>query len=354
MKSKKLLFAFLLISLVVILAACAGPEGAQGPAGPAGPPGPEGPAGPAGPEGPAGPAGPEGPVGAAAETAAGEPTCTECHNDTTLITGKQTAWEESLHGSGDAYVRGTSASCAGCHSGGGFTAMVAAGQTWDQVESGDPNPTRQDCRTCHQIHMTYTGADWALTTTDPTTMVAFEGVTFDGGDGNLCANCHQPRSQVGEADADGNIEIDSTHWGPHHGPQSAMLLGIAGAGDVEGQPSSHYNMVEGTCVTCHVGENANHGFEPSVAVCTSCHGEVEDFDINGTQTEIEALTTELGDKLEAAGLLAEGEPNPGVYPANQAQAAWNWIYVTLEDKSMGVHNPNYTKALLEWSLEQVP
>ena len=52
--------------------------------------------------------------------------CMGCHNDTTLITGKQTAWDESGHGTGTAYVRGTSASCAGCHSGGGFSAMVPA------------------------------------------------------------------------------------------------------------------------------------------------------------------------------------------------------------------------------------
>ncbi|RJQ45510.1 MAG: hypothetical protein C4534_04320, partial [Gaiellales bacterium] len=52
-------------------------------------------------------------------------TCRECHNDTTLITGKVIQWEESGHGTGEAYLRGTSASCAGCHSGGGFSAMVA-------------------------------------------------------------------------------------------------------------------------------------------------------------------------------------------------------------------------------------
>jgi hypothetical protein len=28
-------------------------------------------------------------------------TCTQCHNDTTLITGKKAAWEESLHGTGE-------------------------------------------------------------------------------------------------------------------------------------------------------------------------------------------------------------------------------------------------------------
>jgi hypothetical protein len=277
--------------------------------------------------------------------------CTECHVEGTLLTGKETAWGESLHGTGEAFVRGTSADCAGCHSGGGFSAMVAAGLTPDMVEEGDPNPTRQDCRACHQIHATYTGEDWALETTDAVPLYAFEGVTFDGGEGNLCANCHQPRRGIGEADADGNIEVDSTHWGPHHGPQSAMLMGVAGAGDIEGNPSSHATMVENTCVTCHLGEGANHTFEPDVAACQGCHSGAEDFDINGVQTEVQASLDELQAALTAKGLLdAEGTMVVGSYPAAEASALWNWIFISMEDKSLGVHNPTYTKDLLEASL----
>jgi hypothetical protein len=276
-------------------------------------------------------------------------TCVECHNDTTIITGKKAAWNDSIHGTGEAFVRGSSSSCAGCHSGGAFREMIAAGLTPDQVEVGDPNPTHQDCRTCHLIHTSYTSDDWALPTTDPVSLYAF-GETYDGGTGNLCGNCHQPRRQIVEPDADGNIEITSTHWGPHHGPQTAVLMGMGGGGEVEGSPSAHYTLVDGTCVTCHVGENDDHSFEPNAASCVECHGEVDNFDLNGLQTEVEAMTTELGEKLEAAGLIEDGHPNPGVYPAEQAQAAWNWILIVLEDSSLGVHNPEYTKALLEWSL----
>ncbi|MES0338425.1 MAG: hypothetical protein ABUK15_00005 [Anaerolineales bacterium] len=145
------------------------------------------------------------------------------------------------------------------------------------------------------------------------------------------------------------IEITSSHWGPHHGPQSSMLLGVAGAG-VEGSPSAHFTMVADTCVSCHVGEGGDHTFEPDVAACTGCHADAEDFDVNGLQTEVEALTADLGEKLEAAGLLLDGHPNPGTFPAAQTQAAWNWIYIVLEDKSLGVHNPAYTKAMLEAGL----
>jgi hypothetical protein len=345
MKHKHLLVVLLLL-VALALAACAGSEGPQGEQGP---PGPQGEAGPAGPAGPPGPEGPEGPEGMAAEM--GDLTCTECHTDTTLLTGKQTAWSDSLHGTGEAYVRGASASCAGCHSGGAFTAMVAAGQNPGEVEEGDPNPTRQDCRACHEIHVTYTGEDWALTTTDPVDLYAFEEVTYDGGMGNLCANCHQPRRQIDEPDADGNIEITSTHWGPHHGPQSAMLLGLAGGGEVEGSPSAHATMVEDTCVACHLGDGDSHTFEPDVAACQECHSGMESFDDTGLQTEVQEKLDQLEQALVGRGWLdEEGHPAVTAVPAPEAYALWNWIYIAHEDKSLGVHNPAYTRALLDESL----
>jgi hypothetical protein len=328
MYSRKMLLFGLLILLALALAGCAGQAGEPGPAGAAGA------------------AGAQGPAGAALSVA--DLACTECHNDTTVIAGKAAAWDESGHGTGESYGRGTSAGCAGCHSGGAFSAMVAAGLNPSEVEAGDPDPTRQDCRACHEIHITFTGDDWALETTDPVTLFAFEGQVFDGGEGNLCVNCHQPRRAIAEA-VDGMIEITSSHWGPHHGPQSTMLLGIGGAG-VEGRASAHALMVEDTCVSCHVGEGDSHTFEPDVAACEGCHADIEDFDYNGVQTEVEALIAELGEKLEAAGLLVDGHPNPGTFPAAQAQAAWNWIYIVLEDASSGVHNPAYTKAMLEAGL----
>jgi hypothetical protein len=275
--------------------------------------------------------------------------CTVCHDDTTLITGKQTGLSEAVHGTGDAFVRGTSSSCAGCHSGGAFSAMVAQGLRPNQVEAGDPNPTRQDCRTCHQVHTSYTEADWALETTAPVTLFAFgEDVTFDGGKGNLCANCHQPRRTIAAPDPNDNIAVTSTHWGPHHGPQSAMLLGIGGAGDIKGTPSFHAKMVPDTCVTCHIGPDMRHTFEAVTSGCSDCHG--EDFDLDSKQAEIEALIVELHDLLEAKGLYHDGHPVVGVYPAAQAQALWNYIFITVEDASLGVHNPSYTRALLEASI----
>lgn len=281
-------------------------------------------------------------------------TCAECHDSSNLITGKRTQWAESGHGTGTAYRRGTSASCAGCHSGNAFAERIEAGLDPNELEEGDPNPTRQDCRACHQIHATYTMQDFELRTEEPVHFYAIEGVTFDGGEGNLCVNCHQPRRDFPEAE-EGMITGITDHWGPHHGPQSSMLLGVGGAGDVAGGPSGHYGAVTNTCVDCHMGDERDHHYVPAVATCRRCHPDARNFDINGVQTEIQALTDELGEKLVDAGLINENSPDghPTVTEAPEAEAIalWNWILVAHEDKSKGVHNSAYTRALLEAGLE---
>ena len=64
------------------------------------------------------------------------------------------------------------------------------------------------------------------------------------------------------------------------------------------------------------------------------------------------MLDDLEAALKAKGLLdAEGEMVVGTYPEAEGGALWNWIYVALEDKSLGVHNPTYTKALLQAGLD---
>jgi hypothetical protein len=104
-----------------------------------------------------------------------------------------------------------------------------------------------------------------------------------------------------------------------------------------------------------MGPDYDHTFEPAVERCQACHPDAEDFDINGVQTQVQELVDELGDLLVAEGVLSEngpdGHPTVEEAPENVAIALWNWIYVAHEDQSMGVHNSDYTIALLEAALE---
>ncbi|MFT5315609.1 MAG: hypothetical protein ACI9UK_001441 [Candidatus Krumholzibacteriia bacterium] len=309
----------------------------------------------AGCEGDAGPAGPAGVAGVPG--AEGTASCIECHDDSNLITGKEIQWAESAHGTGEAYVRGTSSSCAGCHSGNAFADMVNAGLNPSEVTEGDTDPTRQDCRACHLIHDTYDSADFALRTVDPVDFYAIPGTTFDGGMGNLCVNCHQPRRVMAEP-VEGIVSGINSHWGPHHGPQSAMMMGVAGEG-VTGSPSSHYTdtRMENSCYTCHMGDDANHTFEVDDNRCQSCHDGLNGFDYNGVQTEIKDLANVLGDLLVTAGLIDEnsedGHAIVSSAPTPQATALWNWIYVVHEDKSFGVHNSDYARDLLQVGIDNL-
>jgi hypothetical protein len=330
MSTKKLLVLIAtLIAFTVLFTACAGPQGEPGPAGPAGPAGPQGEPGPA--------------------AATDDLTCKECHNDTAIITGKKADWTTSVHGTGPglAYA-GERKDCAGCHDGSAFSAMISEGKNFTQVEATNASPTHQDCRTCHQIHTTYTGADWVLETDAPVAYVV-SGLTFDGGNGNLCANCHQARrymaSFVDKADAT-KYTSTSPRFNPHLSVQGDVLMGSGGFG-VEGKPGAHYSMVENTCVGCHMGEGQDHTFKPQVSACVACHADAKNFDINGARTKFEERVAELKAALTAKGLLdAEGAVVPGTWDEATATAIWNYEVIE-EDSSSGAHNPVYLNALLD-------
>ena len=348
MSTKKILvIAGLMLLAMLVLSACAGATGPEGAAGAAGPAGPAGPAGAAGPAGPAGPAGKDGVAGKDAAS-----TCTDCHNDTSGLTGKQQAWSTSVHGSGTAFAyAGGNPACTGCHSGSGFSAAVAAKvPNTDAQKTALANPSRIDCRACHQIHTTYTKADWKLEKVDPVALIAVKGTTFDGGMGNLCASCHQQRTAFPAA-VDGKVAVDSTHWGGHHGPEAALLSGVGGAG-ITGKPASHAK-IENTCVGCHLGgagPDANHSFMPVVGTCVKCHADAKSLDVNGEMTNMKAELEAVKAALTAKGLLdPKGVIVPGKYDTKLAGALWNYLLVE-EDKSDGVHNPAYAKALLDLAL----
>jgi hypothetical protein len=283
--------------------------------------------------------------------------CTECHNDTTLIWSKEAQFREtSVHGTGESFVRGEGTDCAGCHGTEGAKARINAGlPPHDASVVGVTNVSPFDCRTCHNIHMTYTGADWALTGAEQAVAMERSEGTFDGGQGNLCANCHQVRNPAPTA-TDGNVTVSSARFGTHYGVEAQMLLGVGGLG-AEGVSSAHYEMVTDTCVGCHMGEERNHTYEPRVARCTACHTSATDFDINGVQTEIAAMLDELHTIFVDAGMLnpetdlwIASNNAPLVVPEAVAQAMWNYKFVTY-DQSLGVHNTAYARDLLQFALD---
>ena len=166
--------------------------------------------------------------------------------------------------------------------------------------------------------------------------------------------------------------ITSSRWGTHHGPQSALVFGLGGfeiPGSEDYTNSPHKDVIPEGCVSCHMatafgdsggGHTFNMTYEShgdmidNIIACTPCHSDAEDFNINGAQEEIEGLLAELEELLLAEGVLNPntGLWNTGTYRTEVAGAALNYIFIE-EDRSKGVHNYNYAKALLTNSIESL-
>ncbi len=318
-----------------------------------------------GDQGPLGPVGPQGPIGPMGEN--GAQNCFECHSNSQKIAAKMFQWENSVHATGGHYSRNTT-SCAICHTSQGFLERIASGAEQTVADIEDPLP--QNCYTCHKIHTTYTEADWAFTQSDPVTLWV-GGETLDFGKGNLCISCHQSRRYTPELlppGQAGQVEITSSRYGPHHGPQGVMLPGLNGyeiPGPMPYENSAHTlllaNNLGNACVTCHMGtaqgvESGGHTFrviseggDINTDACVACHSdENELLDlVADRQGQIEARLDELTTLMIERGLVnaSNGRNNTGTFEAYEAGIIFNWAFVK-EDQSRGVHNFKYANALL--------
>ena len=147
--------------------------------------------------------------------------CGDCHNDGTELVARQAQMKQrSVHGTGAAFEEGERTACAGCHGTEGSKARINAGlPPHDPSVAAIENVSPMGCRTCHDTHKTYTGADWSLTGGEEPVKLEYTAGTFDKGAGNLCVNCHQIRNPKPEVTG-GQIKITSVRFGPHYGAAS--------------------------------------------------------------------------------------------------------------------------------------
>jgi len=301
-----------------------------------------------------------------ADGEAGTVTCLQCHG-TSVIDAKQAEFALSEHSVGEVREEreSWSSSCVRCHIPSGFVEFAETGKVIGSIT----NSERWECKTCHGLHQTFEGVDYALRMVDPVILASVSNSTMDlGGNSNLCGNCHQARTAPPNIAAPGaTFKITSTHYGPHHGPQGNILYGI-GLSEIAGShgyptAGASKHLQQASCVGCHMYEQANgtggHTWWPNKKACNSCHDGPDlttNFDYNGFQTNVQMHLDELRDKLEALGVIeyvtedASWEPITGTYPMLQAQAYFNWIGIT-EDRSKGAHNPQYVMAILLNTLE---
>jgi hypothetical protein len=305
----------------------------------------------------------EGPQGTNGTNAAA--TCQECHNFSDTVVAKIFQYDASQHATGSTVFEASRVDCAPCHSSQGFTEVNSTGAFKTAAPITDAAPI--NCRTCHQIHKTYTSTDWSLAVNsafrmryDSTVSVDF---TPDGGSANLCGRCHQARAASPvltlPASNTDSISITSTRWGPHHGTQANMLSGKGAYNDAAFGNSPHKDHVG--CIGCH-GANAqgnlvgghtlkmtNDETGDNVAVCnrTGCHNGQTSFDVGGAQTDIRDLYQQLKVKLATISMLDTTTMLINKKKYSQADLAVYWNFMLVDaDRSMGVHNYQYTYDML--------
>jgi formate-dependent nitrite reductase cytochrome c552 subunit len=321
--------------------------------------------------------GPMGPVGEQGEKGdKGDPgttlACADCHNNSSPMTAYAAQWSTSIHATGGNAAYANRTGCVQCHTSQGFLEYVAEGSTADI--SVPENPMQINCYTCHKIHQTYTTADWGFTKPGAQVLeVKYAGadVTWDKGSSNQCVFCHQERTVSPAPSVNGtDFAITNTRIGPHHGPNSNLILGkhpfeLPGTA-YPATPNGH--STSNGCVTCHMsapygylagGHNMgltyeSHGTEAMLTSgCATCH-----TDANTLNTLISSFKAEISDKMDnlEAQLIAAGVydtstelAKKGTFKANAVLAYLNYNTVK-EDRSNGIHNPGYIKVLLDNSI----
>ncbi|MBS4000202.1 MAG: cytochrome c3 family protein [Desulfobulbaceae bacterium] len=329
--------------------------------------------GPAGKDGLAGKDGKDGKDGAD-----GTQNCGTCHDASTDLFAKQLQWAASDHATNTSFER-SGASCAACHTSDGFREVAVTGES--NTAAAISNPTGQNCRTCHTIHETYTNDDYKLTY-EKKAKLRTTGVEFDFGKGSLCAQCHQARTTTPALDLNAETyTLANFRFGPHYGAAANVIAG-SGAFELAGSlpyanTGAHQN-IQNSCVSCHMGTaygnqagghtmkmkySYNSAMVDNVAVCTPCHSSAKDFNISGYQSEMKDLATLVRKRLLELDMITptdgvDTDPvnynhdyaKVGTYPSKRAAALYNYIFI-MRDKSWGIHNPRYTKAVLQNALE---
>jgi hypothetical protein len=138
------------------------------------------------------------------------------------------------------------------------------------------NPSPLACFGCHTPHSIGTTDNVSLDQTVPegTVITTQTGAVWNKSKGNMCAECHQIRlnaspttsaSILGNVTGSGKFNV-SAPYGPHHGPQTDMNLGMGGAqytGAATGSAGSvtfagtygnspHTSLDTANCITCHM------------------------------------------------------------------------------------------------------
>lgn len=283
-------------------------------------------------------------------------TCENCHEQ-----GEE--WKGSGHGTvladmteEEFVTEWGRSTCYPCHTSEGF--IMANDPDWASMPF-PADPYIINCATCHDPHGS-SNPNYIRTMKDVAQAYPTGSVIKGLGSGMLCAQCHKARRDstniAGQINKGGRM-------GPHESPQSDMVAGI-GSYEIPGytynrEMNHNKSIMPDNCVTCHMyaiergetdGPLYGHSFKADVRACQQCHGSsTADFNVGGVQAEIMGLLEELEALLPAPDdtqTVAEAIGDTTKSTKKQREAGYAYLFIE-SDGSHGVHNPAYTKSLLE-------
>lgn len=306
--------------------------------------------------------------------------CGRCHTEEHHPTFEE--WQTSGHANFalDEH-NATGSSCVKCHNGEWFVRIQINGE--DPPAEDLAEGTHVTCATCHDPHGN--GFENQLRVDPTATMIIpFDDTEVNAGKANTCLACHNGRRNRGDMEN----TIAKGGRGFHANSQGPMIFGVGGFefdGYEYDKSHPHNSWNEEKCITCHMYskefedfENpaiVGHSFAPKIESCNVCHTfatseEMEAYKeefINGTLAMLLEFETiwPAEWKTEDAGVFdlnnkpsSSDPPSTDGPPLNDPigdqyrQAWWNYEYVR-EDASKGVHNPAYSRGLLQSAINKV-
>jgi hypothetical protein len=323
--------------------------------------------------------------------------CGGCHTDAHHPTYDE--WAESRHSTMDVHVAesieqlGTARmlACGPCHSGSTRIALL------NQVSNPSvPLPTPHEaaetaitCAVCHHPHKHYGGVNAQLR--NPT--YSTNNFSYNTSTNTSFAKQYDPKIQLcGQCHNMRGATWQTSSRPPHHSPQYNILIGQGGYDLGNPRIAAHGRDIQKQCAHCHTHAHevnspseeepnyTGHIFEPTQDGCVDCH-DAESLDVmtEATQKSVKDRVTNVKNLLDQWGLTKAPEvlrnkygaraweytaagqlTNPNAVPslngptaAEQSeipdvikQARYN-LYLIEHDHSYGLHNPRYSRFLLD-------
>lgn len=289
-------------------------------------------------------------------------------------------WEQSGHSGIDdhvaeEFVAGESLnSCGKCHSGDAFYRIILMNETVADDEYAGvaiESLNAIECAVCHNPHQQTgnaatpeDGRDFQLRypeVANPTATNTVDAAT-NPTRFNLCGQCHHSRGR----------EWTATSRGPHHSVQSNVYAGEMPVPEdtsplVPSRVSVHSFAPE-QCATCHLYRQdfqdeeapaiAGHTFEVNTQSCATagCHPSQAQANAALTtlqsemQTRLDTVLALLGDPADWEYSATGGPDSAGQAQLSDAVKQARFIVKYVEgDGSLGMHNPDYVRALLQYA-----